>query len=87
MTDVFRSIVYHIRQLLHFIPSEVTQYMGIGACCLLNVGVSKKTLHNPNVHLIFGPSGGECVMLYHLQNCGSTCSEICKQLLLFPNPQ
>ena len=35
--------------------------MGIGACCLLDIGVSKKTLHDPNVYLIFGPSGGECV--------------------------
>ena len=35
--------------------------MGIGARCLLDVGVSKETLHDPNVYLLFCPSGGECV--------------------------
>lgn len=35
--------------------------MGIGARCFLNVGVSKETLHDPNVYLLFCPSGGECV--------------------------
>ena len=57
----FLSIGYHARQLLHFIPFEVAQHMGIGACCLLNVGVSKETLHDLYIHLIFGPSGGKCV--------------------------
>ena len=37
--------------------------MGISACCLLDIGVSKETLHDPDAHLIFGPSGGECVPL------------------------
>ena len=39
--------------------------MGIGARCLLDVGVSKETLHDPNVYLLFCPSGGECVPLWH----------------------
>ena len=61
LIGVSRSIDYHIRQLLHFISFEVTQHMGIGARCLLDVGVSKKTLHDPNVYLLFCSSGGERV--------------------------
>lgn len=45
----FLLIGYHARQLLHFGPFEVVQYMGIGVGCLLNVGVSKEALHDPNV--------------------------------------
>ena len=29
--------------------------------CLLDVGVSQETLHDPDIHLCVNPSGGECV--------------------------
>ena len=57
----FHSVVHHVRQQFHLAPSCVGEDVGIGVYCLLDVGVSQETLHDPDIHLCVNPSGGECV--------------------------
>ena len=59
LTGIFRSAIHHFCQKFHLRPSCVGLDVGVGVYRLLNVGVSKETLHDPDIHLCVNPSGGK----------------------------
>ena len=60
-TGIFRSIVYCSFQFCHLLSCFVRLNVGIDVCRLLDIGVSKKTLHNPDIHLCINATRGKCV--------------------------